>query len=69
MMPIGPIGILKYGIGYQLVLVTTRDRPKVEVLGIRCNRCKQISFNVNDIRERYCGACHVFFEDGPGQIA
>ena len=26
----------------------------------RCPRCAAVSFNPNDIRERYCGACHQF---------
>jgi len=30
---------------------------------IECPRCRRRSFNPNDIRERYCGACHVFHLD------
>jgi hypothetical protein len=30
-----------------------------------CPRCRRRSFNPHDIAERYCGACHVFHEDGP----
>jgi len=26
-----------------------------------CPSCHRISFNPNDLAERYCGACHVFF--------
>lgn len=28
-----------------------------------CPRCRRRSFNLNDIRERYCGACHRFVDD------
>jgi hypothetical protein len=28
-----------------------------------CPNCAAESFNPNDVRERYCGACHVFEED------
>jgi uncharacterized membrane protein YgcG len=27
----------------------------------RCPQCDAISFNPTDIRERYCGRCHLFF--------
>jgi len=30
-----------------------------------CPRCGAESFNANDIRERYCGRCHVFVDDLP----
>jgi ribosomal protein S27AE len=33
-----------------------------------CPRCGARSFNPNDIRERYCGRCHVFQEDEPHAI-
>jgi hypothetical protein len=28
-----------------------------------CPRCKSLSHNRNDIRERYCGSCHCFTAD------
>jgi hypothetical protein len=28
-----------------------------------CPHCGTESFNPNDIRERYCGRCHVFADD------
>src|SRR5438874_8528187 len=31
---------------------------------IVCPRCGRESFNPHDIRERYCGFCHVFLGDG-----
>jgi hypothetical protein len=30
-----------------------------------CPRCQAVSYNPNDIRERYCGRCHVFVDDPP----
>lgn len=30
---------------------------------ITCPRCGWVSYNANDIRERYCGHCHVFLDD------
>jgi hypothetical protein len=29
----------------------------------RCPRCGAVSYNPNDLRERYCGRCHVFVDD------
>lgn len=26
-----------------------------------CPDCQRTSYNPNDVRERYCGACHKFF--------
>lgn len=28
-----------------------------------CPRCQKRSFNLHDIAERYCGACHRFYDD------
>jgi hypothetical protein len=28
-----------------------------------CPRCGAKSYNLNDLRERYCGRCHVFVDD------
>ena len=28
-----------------------------------CPFCRAVSYNPNDIRERYCGRCHVFVDD------
>lgn len=30
---------------------------------IVCPKCGMVSHNPNDVRERYCGACHVFHDD------
>jgi hypothetical protein len=31
-------------------------------LSITCLICGATSFNPSDVREKYCGACHVFHE-------
>lgn len=31
-----------------------------------CPQCGRTSYNQNDIRERYCGACHAFVDDRHG---
>jgi hypothetical protein len=63
-------GVLKHGIGYDLVVVEEPSRyvgldptPTVLVLGIRCHTCHRTSFHPKDITERYCGACKVFHEE------
>jgi hypothetical protein len=61
-----PPGVLKHGIGYDLIVVTERSRL---VLGIRCHTCARVSFHPRDVQERYCGGCHVFHEAGPGPAA
>jgi len=58
--------VLKFGTGYDLVSMEVRSRlgrPRL-VLGIRCHTCGRTSLHPKDIEERYCGACHVFHEDG-----
>lgn len=35
-----------------------RDRPS-----FTCPRCGAVSYNPNDIANRYCGRCHVFVDD------
>lgn len=30
-----------------------------------CPRCQMVSYNPNDIANRYCGNCHVFENDVP----
>jgi hypothetical protein len=32
---------------------------------ILCLVCNRISYNPNDIKHRYCGACHLFLNDLP----
>ena len=54
-------GVLKHGVGYDLIVDETTGRM---IVGIRCHTCQRVSFNLTDIKERYCGACHVFHEAG-----
>lgn len=53
-------GVLKHGLGYDLVVA--REGARL-VLGIRCHACQRTSFHPKDISERYCGACKVFHEE------
>lgn len=53
-------GVLKHGLGYDLVIVTENQRV---VLGIRCHTCGRVSYHPKDITERFCAACHVFHEE------
>ncbi len=32
-------------------------------LAIRCRRCGHTSYHPEDVRQRYCGACHRFHDD------
>src|SRR5712691_10791135 len=50
-----PYTITHHGDGYDLVVRDGRRR-----VGIRCARCKAVSYNDNDIEQRYCGYCHRF---------
>jgi len=54
-------GVLKHGVGYDLIV--NRETGRL-VLGIRCHTCQRISYHPKDVEQRYCGACHVFHEDG-----
>jgi hypothetical protein len=53
-------GVLKHGIGYDLIVAEVGSRL---VLGIRCHVCSCVSFHPKDVTERYCGACKFFHED------
>jgi hypothetical protein len=33
---------------------------------ITCPRCGSVSYNPGDIEHRYCGRCHQFHQDFPG---
>lgn len=54
------LGVLKHGIGYDLVVHRETGRL---VIGIRCHTCGRVSYHPKDVDERYCGACHVFHEE------
>ncbi len=45
---------------YQLVRTVSNGRS---YLGIKCLLCGLVSYNLNDIRQRYCAACHRFHDD------
>ena len=30
---------------------------------IACPKCGRVSYNLNDVANRYCGACHMFHKD------
>lgn len=39
---------------------------KVDAVGqesIKCHKCNMTSYNPNDVKNKYCGNCHIFFED------
>lgn len=40
-------------------LITRNGLP-----GIKCLRCGHTSYNLNDIKEKYCGYCHQFHQTG-----
>lgn len=42
---------------YRLVTHAISGEP-----GIHCLRCARVSWNPNDVRQRYCGHCHEFHE-------
>lgn len=54
------LGVLKHGVGYDLIVTTQAKRL---VLGILCHRCRRVSYHPRDVSERYCGSCHVFHDD------
>jgi len=56
------LGMLKHGVGYDLVINRSTGRA---VMGIRCHTCGRVSYNLKDIDERYCGACHRFHDPNP----
>ena len=53
-------GILKHGIGYDLIVIRHGIRLH---LAIKCQTCQMVSYHFKDISERYCGHCKVFHED------
>ena len=44
-------------------------KPLVFPASFTCPRCKAVSYNLNDIINRYCGRCHVFLDDERDRIA
>ena len=33
------------------------------IIAIRCETCKMVSYNTNDIKQKYCAFCHKFHND------
>ncbi len=52
----------RYGNGYFITQAYDRGVDRL-VDVITCTRCGSVSFNVNDVAQRYCGRCHVFHEN------
>jgi len=44
---------------YRLVTTVSGDKSYP---GIQCLRCGRISYNANDIAQRYCARCHHFHD-------
>ena len=40
-----------------------KSGEKISAASYLCPNCGAESFNINDVRERYCGRCHVFEDD------
>jgi hypothetical protein len=47
--------------GIQLLKAETLAAAQAPQPSFECPRCHRVSFNANDIENRYCGACHTFF--------
>jgi ribosomal protein S27AE len=54
-----PLAELGQERGERLYAIVRREG----VLGIECGRCGAVSFNPNDVKQAFCGACHRFLED------
>jgi hypothetical protein len=46
------------GKGYELVRSNSANEP-----GIRCKTCGKVSYQPQDIANKYCGQCHKFHEE------
>lgn len=44
----------------------SNEGEKTDTPSFTCPNCQTISYNPNDIAQRYCGACHAFVDDAPG---
>ena len=55
----------------EMLVQTFRIQYSSEGFGeksIQCGICDKISFNQNDIKERYCGFCHIFHDTPRSKI-
>lgn len=41
--------------------VPTPDEAYINSIFFTCPKCRKVSHNPDDVREKYCGACHLFF--------
>jgi len=39
------------------------SRWETDAPSITCPRCRKTSYHINDVRQRYCGNCHVFLRE------
>jgi len=45
---------------------TYKIKRRGDHVSIECLRCGCVSYNPNDVNNRYCGKCHVFHDTGKG---
>jgi hypothetical protein len=61
---------LAFAIGWAMRVLTDAldaSEPSKEAASFTCPRCGRTSYNQNDIRERYCGACRDWFLSEPSK--
>ncbi len=56
------LGALQSGTTVEVIREQTEEAKRIHDQ-FACPRCGKISHNPNDVRERYCGACHEFFTE------
>jgi transcription elongation factor Elf1 len=49
--------------GDERILAVQRARAQMETPSFTCPKCGMRSYNPNDVRERYCGNCHLFIDE------
>lgn len=61
---LGTMPVLQQADGRWIELINQREVSVRKVpASFICPRCGAVSYNPNDLRERYCGRCHVFVDD------
>ncbi|MET0405272.1 MAG: hypothetical protein ABW123_22850 [Cystobacter sp.] len=59
-----PLGACDAGDAMVMARKQREDAERRHLRGaFECPRCKRVSHNPNDALNRYCGACHEFFEE------
>lgn len=57
------IGALKSGTPIEVIRAEVDGAARLlELLTFTCPECGRTSHNKNDVHEKYCGACHKFFD-------